>query len=568
MKAMWCLTSLFESELAIKKEIDQYTLRIHRFELVYKIGTFTNTSMLHYLQEYEQISDFIQRVQLYRSLIYFDSTKCISPDTELSIELVVKKYIDIAGIFPAFLSRHEEVFEILECKELVNYSAYLRSLLDERNYFLSDEVERVLMQKDLTGYRSIQQIYIDILQNTMFRIKDQGVLSYNQVLMLLNCEDKQKRNAASRKLGAFFKQNDALFLSLFNYSVQELNTDMSIRGYTTIYEGIFRENEFNEAALELMSTMIYSNRELFQKYYLLRAKLNNEKYNKGISYITDYSEKISINTAINIIISAVSKLSPQYGKMVRDLLKNDHVDYDCRTGKQSGSICFAASPKVDPYIFVNYGGTASDLFTLAHEIGHAIHFINLSQHNTALNYIPSNLQTEIVAVFFETLVCYEYIASTKYSASSVLDVVDNFIGKIFRQAINAIFELRVREKDGHACSEEVEQIWLDLRKTYYGDTVKFYQHEKNIYWSIVHFITDPLLTAVYSISQAIAFSLIDNHRSDCCFCGKFDSYMHLNANESVCKFLSHMFDIEFDSEKMWKISFSSLQNLLATLEEY
>src|SRR6185436_18055674 len=77
-----------------------------------------------------------------------------------------------------------------------------------------------------------------------------------------------------------------------------------------------------------------------------------------------------------------------------------HIDSQTRLGKRSGAFCQGALPELTPWVLVNYAGNASDVATLAHELGHAIHDM-LASHHSILNYQPALPLAETASVFAE-----------------------------------------------------------------------------------------------------------------------------------------------------------------------
>lgn len=560
----WDVSDIFENDNKLKIDTEKYTKKMISFYDKYScIKVFDADEILSALKLYEDITEFLFKIRLYMSVLYYDVNNNISWEVEQIVDRFCDSYKTNMEFFPISISEHEEIKKISKDMHFKNYKGYIDNIYNEKKYFLDSNSEKILKLKETTGYYALQQIYLEIFENAGFSFKKYGIVSYNQLLGLLNCEDYKIRKIASKKLGQFLHDNERIFTSLFNYATQDLYLDKELRSYSSIYDAIYRENEFSENDLNIMINEVMSNCNIFQNFYLIRAERESVNYIEGINFTSNYENRIEFEDAIELIMKAVGKISQSYCTMVSELLISNHIDYECKDGKQSGSICFASTPQIMPYIFINFSGTISDLFTLAHEIGHALHFMKLSC-NSFINYVPVNLYAEIVAVFFETLVGIEYINEKKCD-DALLEVSDNFFGKLFRQALNAIFEIRIREKKGYAKKEEIEKIWRELRQKFYGNTVKFYPYEKNNYWSIPHFICEPLLTAIYSFSQVISINLILLKDKDD-FSRKFNDFMCLSSYQSFSEYLYNNFDISFSNKGMWEKAFSYLENLLKSEE--
>lgn len=559
----WKIDEIYPNNEACIKECHDTLKKMKCFYITYKrIEVYTIKLLVNTIHRYEDITNLVLKAQLYKTLVYYgQSTEMI--DIELD-NLIDGYNLYVIG-FPISLVQHSEVRKMLENALLGQYCKFLSNVLDESKYLLGEESEKIIRLKNLTGYNAMQQLYLSILEEASFYISGIGKVNYNCLLGLLNCNDEKIRRSAAKKLGSFFISNNGIFTQIFNYTTQDLLIDKKIRGYHSIYDNIYRENELNEKCLELLESYVTERRTLFQRYYKIKARKQGKEHIEGISYLNDVSTNISLEEAVNLIKSTFAKLSPEYEKIVNDIFEMEHVDYECRERKQSGSICFAAVPDIKPYIFINYNGTINDLFMLAHELGHAIQFVVSSKKNSIVNYVPSNLHAESIAIFFETLVCEELLKRGNNSDDLLMEVADNLVGKIFRQTLNYMFEERARKFEGYISAEEIEKIWIELREYYYGNTVKFFQYEKNNYWSIPHFICEPMLTSIYSFSQVIAIELLDK-RNENNFITKFMKYLELKSNDSFMDYLKEAFDIEIGREKDWDNVFAAVNDLISRLE--
>ena len=560
----WELSTIYENEnqfvcicTTAQREILEF------YEYYKKIKKYEVPQLAECLKRYELISNEILKAQLYKSLVYYGGNEV--DQIEPLLDGLLEQYNEFITPFPLSLLHHDELRTYLEDPCLTNYSRFLKNLFGEKKYLLDVDSEKIIHLKNTTGYNAMQQLYLSSLEDAEFFIKGIGRFDYNTMLGYLNVKDEKIRNNAARKLGYFFKKNNIYFTKLFNFLTQDMLIDKRIRNYDSIYESIYSENEVSETDYKLLEKLVIQNVDIFQRYCEIKAQKMNNGSKWGVSNIHDLSKRICIEDALDIIVTAFNNISSEYKNIVTTLFNDSHIDYECREGKQSGAICFAAVPDVRPYVFINYSGTISDLFTLGHELGHAVHFATSAKKNSVINYMESNLHTESVAVFFETLVCREYLKRSNNSCFAFLEVMDNFMGKIYRQTMNFMFEKRAREYEGYITPEQMEKEWEILREQFYGDTVKFWGYEKNNYWSIPHFICEPLLTSVYVFSQIIALMLVNKLEIDD-FEKKFHGYLEIGSNNSFMEYLFKEFHIRIDQEKNWQLIFNELRELLKRLE--
>ena len=559
----WRIANVVESEelflqecIDIKKEINCF------FENHSVIEKYTSLLLLNHLSEYDRLTAAVLKSQLYRTLKYYGGDEVES--MESIVDELTDLYKEKVIAFPLKLINHNEIWDFIDNPEFFSYRSFLLNLKYEKKYILDYTSEVIMRLKNTTGYNAMQQLYLSTMEEASFKVKELGRIDYNTIKSFLSYTDKKIRKKAAKLLVAFFSNNNSYFTKLLNYTVQDMIIDMRIRNYESIYDNIYYENELSLKDYLLLEELVVQNLGIFQEYYKIKAKLENKNRNLEASKLKEITERFEIEEAIDIIVSSFNKINIDYGKMVEDLFKNSYVDYECRRGKQSGAICFAAVPEVKPYIFVNYNGTISNLFTLGHELGHAVHLIVSAKKNTAINYMKSNLHTETIAVFFETLVCNEYLERSKYTDIAILKVLDNIVDKLFRQTMNYLFEKKIREYNGYITANQIEFEWQKIRNQFYNNVVKFYSYEKNNYWSIPHFICEPLLTSIYVFSQTIAFNLL-NKAEEKDFSKKFHGFLEIGSNDSFRKYLFDIFGSNGINRENWEFAFFELKNLFKRL---
>ncbi len=83
-----------------------------------------------------------------------------------------------------------------------------------------------------------------------------------------------------------------------------------------------------------------------------------------------------------MVLNSFHSFSPEFGELARRVFDENHLDSEIRKGKRGGAFCASILPEMTPYVLVNYQGSAREVATLAHELGHAIHAMLASHHST------------------------------------------------------------------------------------------------------------------------------------------------------------------------------------------
>src|SRR5689334_25120497 len=106
------------------------------------------------------------------------------------------------------------------------------------------------------------------------------------------------------------------------------------------------------------------------RYHLYAPLLSNAAYQKKITY----------DQAKSLVLKTFKDFTPTFREFAQRLFLDKHLDYEIRKNKQSGAFCSTISPKITPYVLLNFDGTRRDVSTMSHELGHAIHSICASSN--------------------------------------------------------------------------------------------------------------------------------------------------------------------------------------------
>ena len=162
--------------------------------------------------------------------------------------------------------------------------------------------------------------------------------------------------------------------------------------------------------------------------------------------------------------------------MLETLFAEGKIDIYPRNGKSGGAFCMGVTPGITPYLLLNYTANLRDIATLAHELGHALHFM-LARKQTLLNYHAPLPLAETASVFGEMLLTREMLANEtdKGVHTSLLCArIEDIIATTFRQTVLTRFEERLhhRRRDGLLSDDEICRLWLEENGKLFGDAVE------------------------------------------------------------------------------------------------
>ena len=222
---------------------------------------------------------------------------------------------------------------------------------------------------------------------------------------------------------------------------------------------------------------VHGNLDKMYRYVALRKRLLGVEelhmYDVYTPIVADAAEKISFEQAKETVLEALAVLGEDYTDLLKEGFRNRWIDVYENVGKQGGAYSSGHS-RPHPYVLLNQKDTLDNMFTLAHEMGHALH----SYHST--KYQPISTSDYVIFVAEVASTCNEVLlmrhllsrtADKKNRAYLVNHFLDEFKGTIYRQTMFAEFELemgRMAERGETLTAEALSEKYLALNKLYFG----------------------------------------------------------------------------------------------------
>ncbi len=384
--------------------------------------------------------------------------------------------------------------------ELKAYRYLLTEVRRSKKHILSGEEERLLAlgQTTFNGYYNV----FNMLNNAdmPFPKIDMGGkkvrLSHGLYGECLSSTDPVLRKKA---FDGMYKAVGAVLNTLgANYaaSVAKDNFLATARGYgSAVEKSTDSDNVPGEVYKKLVRT-VGDRLAPVHRYMKLRKKaLGADKlhmYDLHVSIVRDADLKLPFEDAFELVCKGLSPMGEEYAELLRSARRNRWMDVYETENKRSGAYSMGVYG-VHPFVLLNYSATAHDVFTIAHELGHALHTYYSSKTQEYVNADYSIFVAEVASTVNEVLLL-------KYMLSKETDVnmrkfllqyyLDMFRTTLFRQTMFAEFELKSHEMAQAGKPLTVESLsreYLKLNKKYYGPDVV---HDRAIRWEwarIPHF---------------------------------------------------------------------------------
>ena len=226
---------------------------------------------------------------------------------------------------------------------------------------------------------------------------------------------------------------------------------------------------------------------------------------------------IAWDEARRLIDGGLQKFDADFARAANAFYEDRRVDARVKKGKRGGGFC-APCADADPYILVNYTDDADSMLTMAHELGHAVHFAFSRRSQRHLQaYGMSKVIAETASEFFEAVLSDHLIEEMK---DPVLEryllghEIDGFLGTVNRQLCFTEFELAAHgdAEKGPVSAEALGAHWSRISGDYYGPHVDMLPGETIGWATIPHFFFNPFYCVSYALSHVVVLALYARYK--------------------------------------------------------
>ena len=260
--------------------------------------------------------------------------------------------------------------------------------------------------------------------------------------------DRELRKSAYENLYDSFNNYKNTAAAILNAQNKQLKFYAEARKYPNAFEkALDRTNVPTSVYLNLIEA-VHQNMDKMHRYVRLRKKLLGidelHFYDVYTSLIADVDKHIPFAEAKQTVYDALAPLGEDYRAILKEGFENRWIDVYTNEGKRSGA--YSAGAKVHPYVLLNYTGTLDSQFTLAHEMGHALHSYLSNKHQNPVDANYVIFVAEVASTCNEALLMQYLLSKTtdkKERAYLINHFLEQFKGTLYRQTMFAEFELNI-----------------------------------------------------------------------------------------------------------------------------
>ena len=457
-----------------------------------------------------------------------------------------------------------------------DYSYYLELMRHFKPHTLSETEEKIVNLKNVTGASAFGRLYDSITNRYVFKLEVEGEtkeLTRGELLPYIQGPDGNLRASAYQELYRVFGRDGPILGQVYQTLVRDWhNENLALRKFSSAISARNLANDIPDEAVNTLLEVARKNAKTFQRYFKLKAKqLGVEKLRRYDIYapIAEAQKKYSFETAAQMVFEAFAVFDPKFAELARRVFDLDHLDSEIRKGKDSGAFCASVLPEMTPYVLLNYQGRPTDVATIAHELGHAIHAM-LAEGHSLFTFEASLPLAETASTFGEMMLTDKLLAEESNEAvrkEILFKQVDDAFATILRQAYFAIFEKQAHALvQKNASVDEISAVYYENLKEQFGDSLEL-SDEFNWEWvSIPHIYHVPFYVYAYAFGQLLVLSLYQRLRAEGdSFKPKYVKILSAGGSEAPAKILSEA-GIDIRSAAFWQGGFDVVDKLVHELE--
>lgn len=415
---------------------------------------------------------------------------------------------------------------IKENEKLAFYKKYIDEIVRSKPHILNASEEQILaMSGDMA--KAPGSIF-SMLNNADIKfpiIKDEGgnevELTKGRFIQLMESTDREVRRDAFDALYSTYKKQRNTLAALLNSQVKANIFEAKVRKYSSARESYLFPDNVPESVYDNLINSMNENMHLMHRYMKLRKQMLNldelHMYDIYTTMVKDAKMDINYEEAVETVKKGLAVLGEKYSEDLQKGLTSGWIDVYENEGKRSGAYSWGCYDS-HPYVLLNHTDTVNNMFTLAHEMGHALHSF-YSDSNQPYIYAQYKIfVAEVASTLNEALLMHYLLKTTTDKAKKMYLLnyyMEQFRTTVYRQTMFAEFEklIHAKAEAGEALTADVLcQVYHDLNVKYYGSDMVV-DELIDMEWSrIPHFYTSFYVykyATGFSAATAIAHKIIN-----------------------------------------------------------
>lgn len=580
-QARWSLADLFSAPNGpdLEAAFKQLDTLVAEFETVRPqlAPDISDSAFMAIVHKLEAIQDLGSRLYGFSGLFYTEDTQ---NQVAQSLTARVEQFVADLTNRTLFFTLWWRELDDQNASRLMAASGGLQYWLEALRAFkphtLTEPEEKIINIKNVTGVAAINQLYSSITNRYTFKVTVNGEekeLTRGELMVYVRQADPDLRARAYQELYRVYGDDGPILGQIYQTLVRDWrNEQLNLRKYASPISARNLVNDLPDSVVDTLLEVAKQNVGLFQRFFRLKAKW------LGVDHLRRYDiyapvvksdKKYDFAAAAGIVFDSFNDFDPQFAALAQRVFDQRHLDSEVRKGKRGGAFCWSTTPKLTPWVMVNYQGRADDVATLAHELGHAIHSM-LAEKHSVLDF-QSNLPLAETASTFGEMMLVDNLLKTEGDESVRRDLifrqVDDAYATIMRQVFFALFEREAHEMiDQGASVDELAEAYINNLKTQFGDVVEVNDEFRWEWVSIPHIYEVPFYVYAYAFGQLLVFALYKQFKAEgAAFKPRYIKILSTGGSMAPVKLLAEA-GIDVHQASFWQGGFDVIAELVDQLE--
>ncbi len=487
-KDKWAIEDIYATDELWEADLQKAKALIPAYEsYAGKLGSSAE-ALLGYLkleEETEILSDALGNYAMRRS----DEDARVSK-YQAMVGSVMSAYVELSAASsfatPEIMAISDETMEkfYAECPELERYRRFLDNIRRRRAHVLSPAEEKLLAAAGemANAPDTIYGMFADAdvtFPDAVDKDGNKHPLSQGTYISYMESADRELRKSAFENLYHTYAANKNTISAILSAQVKQLQFFAQARKYGSSLEASLDATNVPVEVYTNLIEAVHKNMDKMYRYVDLRKKLLGvdelHMYDLYTPLVEGLDERTDIETAKQTVYDALAPLGEDYRKVLKSGFENRWIDVYENAGKRSGA--YSAGARVHPFVLLNYTGTLDSQFTLAHEMGHAMHsyLSNKTQHPLDAGYVI--FVAEVASTCNEALLMEYLLGKTtdkKERAYLINHFLEQFRTTLYRQTMFAEFEMNIGKmaQEGTSLTPDVLNAeYRRLNRLYFGENI-------------------------------------------------------------------------------------------------
>ncbi len=525
---VWDLSDLYAApdDPRLAADLDRAESDARAFEERFagQLAGATGDALAQAISDYEGLWERLGRVTSYAGLVFSGDAQ--DPANGRFYQTMQERVTAISShllFFTLELNRLED--HVLETKAggseaLRRWRPWLRDLRVFRPHQLSDEVEKLLHEKEVAGASAWNRLFDETIANMKVTVGEEE-LTVSAALNRFSDRDRAKREAAAKGVSTAFGERVRLFALITNTLAKDKEIEDKWRHYPRPGSYRNRSNMVEDEVVDALVSAVTSNYgRLSHRYYAMKAKWLGlpimQHWDRNAPLPDEDDRRIPWHEAVERVLNSYAAFSPELAAIGRRFFDKPWIDAALRPGKASGAFAHPTVPSAHPYLLLNYHGKSRDVMTLAHELGHGVHQILAGAQGYLMSSTPLTL-AETASVFGEMLTFRAVLdaeTDPRRRRAMLAGKVEDMLNTVVRQIAFYRFEtlLHDERRKGELSAERIAELWMQVQTESLGPAFEF-TPDYGVYWAYIpHFIHSPFYVYAYAFGDCLVNALYGVYR--------------------------------------------------------